>query len=142
MDPCLRHFGITWPCTRVPVGECEWVPAVLRVEERATGTASQESNNRPLRGMFGKARRLHACGPRGAAAGQWKTNTQTDADVLTAAEAFCENKTGRNGEKLVNKQKNVEMSVIQQSGVPAGGHGVVSCYSSLREQIGDLFCIA
>lgn len=27
------------------------------------------------------------------ASGQWKTNTQTDADVLTAAEALCENKT-------------------------------------------------
>lgn len=35
------------------------------------------------------------------APGQWKTNTQTDADVLTAAEALCENKTGRINRKNV-----------------------------------------
>lgn len=101
----------------------------MRVEgERASGTASQEPNNRPLSRVWK------------GASGQWKTNTQTDADVLTAAEALCESKTGRNEEKLVNKQKKED--IIHQSGVPAGGHGVVPRYSSLREQIGDLFCMA
>lgn len=113
LDPCLHGvhwFCITRPCTRVPVYKSEWVAAVLWVEgERATGTASQESNNRPLRAVFGKAWTLHVCERRGVTSGQWKTNTQTDADVLTTAEALCENKTGRNEEKLVNKQKHVRL---------------------------------
>lgn len=51
-----------------------------------------------------EAPRLRTRGRR-VASGQRKANAQTDADVLSAAEALCESKTGRTEEKLVNKQK-------------------------------------
>lgn len=68
-------------------------------------------HNRPLRGGLCLERRggLNVHERRGVGSGQWKTNTQTDADVLTAAEARCENKTGRAEEKLVNKPKRVRL---------------------------------
>lgn len=124
VDPCLHSahwFCIRRPLTRVPVCKSEWVAAALRVEgERATGTASQTSTQSAIerRAVFGKAWRPNVHERRGVGSGQWKTNTQTDADVLTAAEARCENKTGRAEEKLVNKPKSVRLvaHLLEQSG--------------------------
>lgn len=115
VDPYLHSahwFCIRRPRTRVPVYKSKWVAAVLRVEGvQATGTASQRSTQSAIerRAVFGKEWRPNIHERRGVGSGQWKTNTQTDADVLTAAEARCENKTGRAEEKLVNKPQSVRL---------------------------------
>lgn len=105
----------------MPVCKSEWVAAALRVEgERATGTASQTATQSAIerRAVFGKARRPNVHERRAVGSGQWKTNTQTDADVLTAAEARSENKTGRAEEKPVNKPKSVRLvaHLLERSG--------------------------
>lgn len=64
----------------------KWVAAVLWVEgERVTGVTSQESIQSAIESwiLFGKAWRLDIYEGRGVGSGQWKTNTQMDADVLT-----------------------------------------------------------
>lgn len=83
VGPCLhgaRWFGTKRPRSRAPVHKSRRVAAGLR--ERATGTASQEPNNRPLRGVFGKVSRS-VDGEEPVQVGG--RQTQTDADVLTAA---------------------------------------------------------
>lgn len=124
VDQCLHSahwFCIRRPRTRVAVCKSEWVAAALRVEgERATGTASQTSTQSAIerRAVFGKAWRPNVHERRGVGSGQRKTNTQTDADVLTAADARCGNKTGRN---LGINQKESVWWLIYWSGVePAG----------------------
>lgn len=115
----------------------------LRVEGvRATGTASQESTQSAIesRAVFGKAWSSNIYERRGAGSGQWKTNTQTDADVLTAAEARRENKTEGDEERPVSKASYTRAELSQ--GSQPGGHGVASRYSRLRQQIAGFVCVA
>lgn len=88
--------------------------------ERATGTASQTSTQSAFerRAVFGKAWRPNVHERRGVGSGQRKTNTRTDADVLTAADARRGNKTGRAEEKLVDKPERVRSvaRLLERSG--------------------------
>lgn len=73
----------------------KWVAAVLWVEgERVTGVTSQESIQSAIESwsLFGKAWRLDIYEGREVGSGQWKTNTQMDADVLTTTQTLCKNK--------------------------------------------------
>lgn len=72
----------------------KWIAAVLWVEgERVTGITSQELIQSTIENwvLFRKAWRVDIYEGRGVGSGQWKTNTQTDPDVLTTRRAFCKN---------------------------------------------------